>query len=242
MGAWGAWAGLESFINKVELGVVVRHRGDAGPARCPSATVRPLATLACVCTGTAGAGTPRRVLALARSWTAAAVPAAPGRAWRARRVDSAGCGAGGARRWRGGEAPGLEPAARPRRTSVRRGRSASARAVAGRGAHPGGAAPGPGLGAALAQPPLLGRRLMTAPQPRAPARRSCRAGGLGRAQGLRGRCGRRVRASAAERAASGGGLGSRGAGAPSPPSRSGRGSRLPGRLGAAGAQPGCGLL
>lgn len=77
--------------------------------------------------------------------------------------------------------------ARARRTEVGQWGPVSAQAGAGRGAHPGGAAPGGVLGAAVAQLPLPGQRLMTALKPRAPARRSCLAGDSRPVEGLEGR-------------------------------------------------------
>lgn len=65
MGGWGAWASLETFIDKVELGVVVvENREGAGQARCLSATVRPLPKLQCVCTRGMIKCRSRRVLTL----------------------------------------------------------------------------------------------------------------------------------------------------------------------------------
>lgn len=129
------------------------------------------------------------------SWTvgrnslssAAHAPAARGRAWEVRRVGFARCGSGRARRWRGGKLLGQGARASGAQDVGGALGVQAAQTVAGRGAHPGGAAPGGDLGAAVAQPPLLGHRLMTALQPRAPARRSCLAGGLGRVEGLPGR-------------------------------------------------------
>lgn len=99
------------------------------------------------------------------------------------------------RRCRRGKLLGQVPEAQARTTLVGHWGSISALVDAGRGAHPGGAAPGGDLGAAVAQPPLLGHRLMTALQPRAPARRSCLAGGSWRVEGLRLSRGRGVLAS-----------------------------------------------
>lgn len=101
------------------------------------------------------------------------------------------------------------PAARARRTEVGQRGPVSAQAGAGRGAHPGGAAPGGALGAAVAQLPLLGQRLMTALKPRAPARRSCLAGDSRPVEGLEGRAeGARSSPRMHERAESGAGLSS----------------------------------
>lgn len=104
---------------------------------------------------------------------------------------------------------GEVPAARARRTEVGQRGPVSAQAGAGRGAHPGGAAPGGALGAAVAQLPLLGQRLMTALKPRAPARRSCLAGDSRPVEGLEGRAeGARSSPRMHERAESGAGLSS----------------------------------
>lgn len=43
----GAWATLETFIDKVKLGVVMENGEGAGPARC--VCLRPSLKLACVC-------------------------------------------------------------------------------------------------------------------------------------------------------------------------------------------------
>lgn len=87
------------------------------------------------------------------------------------------------------------PEAQALTTQVGHWEPISACVDAGRGAHPGGAAPGGDLGAAVAQPSLLGHRLMTALQPRAPALRSCLAGGSWRVEGLGSSRGCRVLAS-----------------------------------------------
>lgn len=102
---------LETFIDKVELGVLVTENGEgAEPARWLSETVRVFLKLACVCIRGKIKCRSRRLLTLAPGrWaasnlrTAAYAPAAPGRDCEGRRVLSAGRRSGQARRCRGGK-------------------------------------------------------------------------------------------------------------------------------------------
>lgn len=156
-----------------------------------SATVRPLLKLACVCTRGIIKCRSRRVLTLAPGrWAAApraALLARPGRRIEpGKGGESASLGAGPVQR-AGGAAGSSGARLRRAGRTWDTGGQPQLRQSRVEGAHPGGAAPGGDLGAGVAQPQLLGHRLMTALQPPAPARRSCRAGGSGRVEGLWGR-------------------------------------------------------
>lgn len=66
VGGWGAWASLETFIDKVELGVVVVENREGRRTSQVSATVRPLPKkLPCACTRGMIKCPCRRVLTLA---------------------------------------------------------------------------------------------------------------------------------------------------------------------------------